>query len=151
MSQSDTIGTGIHTLRFSGGSEGKESACNAGDLDSVPRLGRPPGEGHGNPLQYSCLENSQGQRSLEGCSPWGRKELDTSARLSTYIHLWGHYHSQDSTLTVRTVHMSTIPEVLFLSSLLLYAPPLPSPGNHWSAFCPYIRTSIKHILRGFSR
>ena len=42
---------------FPGGSEGKASACNAGDLDSIPGLGRSPGEGNGNPLQYSCLEN----------------------------------------------------------------------------------------------
>ena len=40
-----------------GGSDGKESVCNAGDLDSVPGLGRSPGEGNGNSLQYSCLEN----------------------------------------------------------------------------------------------
>ena len=42
---------------FSGGSNGKESACNAGDLGSGPGLGRSPGEGYGNPLQYSCLKN----------------------------------------------------------------------------------------------
>ena len=42
---------------FSGGSDGKGSACNAGDLGSIPGLGRSPGEGNGNPLQYSCLEN----------------------------------------------------------------------------------------------
>ena len=41
-----------------GGSDGKESAYNAGDPGSIPRLGRFPGEGNGNPLQYSCLENS---------------------------------------------------------------------------------------------
>ena len=45
-------------LGFLGGSDGKESTCNAGDLSSVPGLGRSPGEGNGNPLQYSCLENS---------------------------------------------------------------------------------------------
>ena len=39
------------------GSEGKASACNAGDLSSIPGSGRSPGEGNGNPLQYSCLEN----------------------------------------------------------------------------------------------
>ena len=44
-------------LDFLGGSEGKESACNAGDLGSIPGLGSSPGGGHGNPLQYSCLEN----------------------------------------------------------------------------------------------
>ena len=42
---------------FPGGSEGKASACIAGDLVSIPGLGRSPGEGNGNPLQYSCLEN----------------------------------------------------------------------------------------------
>ena len=44
-------------MGFPGGSDGKESACNAGDLGSVPGSGRSPGEGNGNPLQYSCLEN----------------------------------------------------------------------------------------------
>ena len=43
---------------FPGGSDGKESACHAGDPGSIPGLGRSPGEGNGNPLQYSCLENS---------------------------------------------------------------------------------------------
>ena len=42
---------------FPGGSEGKASACNAGDPGSTPGSGRSPGEGNGNPLQYSCLEN----------------------------------------------------------------------------------------------
>ena len=42
---------------FPCGSDGKESACNAGDLGSIPGLERSPGEGKGNPLQYSCLEN----------------------------------------------------------------------------------------------
>ena len=54
-------------------SVGKDSACNAGDPDSIPRLGRSPGEGSGNPLQYSCLQNARGQRSLAGYSPWGHK------------------------------------------------------------------------------
>ena len=42
---------------FSSGSDKKESACNAGDLGSIPVLGRAPGGGHGNPCQFSCLEN----------------------------------------------------------------------------------------------
>ena len=45
------------SLVFPGGSDGKESACNAGDLASIPGSGRSPGEGNGNPLQYSCQEN----------------------------------------------------------------------------------------------
>ena len=44
-------------IGFHCGSDGKESACNAGDLDSISGLGRSPGGGHGNPLQYSCLKN----------------------------------------------------------------------------------------------
>ena len=47
----------VLTTGFAGGSDGKESSCNAGDLDLIPGLGRSPGGGHGNPLQYSCLEN----------------------------------------------------------------------------------------------
>ena len=45
-------------MGFSGGSDRKESACYGGGLGSIPKLGRPPGEGNGYPLQYSCLENS---------------------------------------------------------------------------------------------
>ena len=63
-------------LDFSGDSDGKESACSAGDLGSIPGLGRSPGGGHGNPLQYSCLENPHGQRNLVGYSPQGCNELD---------------------------------------------------------------------------
>ena len=51
-------------MGFSGGSVSKESACNAGDLGSIPGLGRPPGGGHGNPLQYSCLENPMDRGAL---------------------------------------------------------------------------------------
>ena len=49
-----------------------------GDLGSIPGLGRFPGRGHGNPFQYSCLENPHEQRSLVGYSPWGYKESDTT-------------------------------------------------------------------------
>ena len=45
------------------GSEGKESACNVGDLGSILGVGRSPGEGNGNPLQYSCLENPMDRRT----------------------------------------------------------------------------------------
>ena len=58
---------------YPSGSDGKESACKAGDRDSVSGLGRSPGEGHDNPFQHSCLENSMQQRHLVGYSPWGSK------------------------------------------------------------------------------
>ena len=51
------------------------------------QVGKSPGEGNGNPLQYPCLEKSHGPRSLVGCSPWGRKELDMTERLHfTSLH-----------------------------------------------------------------
>ena len=67
----------VTTRGFPGGSEGKESACNVGDLGSIPGSGRSPGEGNGNPLQYCCLENSMDRGAwwaavhevLESCSP----------------------------------------------------------------------------------
>ena len=71
---------------FPGGSVVKNLPTNAGDArdtSQIPGSGRSPGVGNGNPLQYSCLENPHGQRSLAGYSPWGRKELDTTEQLST--------------------------------------------------------------------
>ena len=61
---------------FAGSSAVKESACNEGDLSLIPGLERSPGGGHGNPLQYSCLENPHGLRNLVGYSPCGHKESD---------------------------------------------------------------------------
>ena len=63
-------------MDFPGGSAGKVSAYNEGDPGSTPGLGRSSGEGNGNPLHCSCLEESHGQRNLTGYSPWGRKESD---------------------------------------------------------------------------
>ena len=66
------LGFMLPYLGFPGGSDGKESTCNAEDLGSIPGLGRSPGEGNSYPLQYSDLENSM------DCmySPWGHKESD---------------------------------------------------------------------------
>ena len=69
----------VKAIGFPGGSDSNASACSAGDPGSIPGLGRSSGEGNGNPLQYSCLENSmdwEAPQSLVGYSPWGRKELD---------------------------------------------------------------------------
>ena len=52
------------------------NARDTGDTGSIPGSGRSPGEGNGNPLQYSCLESPHGQRSLVGYSPWGHRESD---------------------------------------------------------------------------
>ena len=71
---------------FPGGSDSKESSCNARALGSIPELGRSPGRGHGHPLQYSCLENPHGQRSLAGYSSRSHKELHTTEQLSMHTH-----------------------------------------------------------------
>ena len=68
-------------MHFPSGSDGKVSAYNAGDLGSIPGSGKYPGEGNGNPLQYSCLEKSHGWRSLVGYSQQGCKESDTTEGL----------------------------------------------------------------------
>ena len=60
---------------FPGSSDGNESACNAGDLGLIPGSGRSPEEGNGNPLQYSCLENPHGQRSLGGLQAIGSQRV----------------------------------------------------------------------------
>ena len=68
--------TVLKSESFPGGSDGKESACNAGDTGSIRGSERSPGEGNGNPLQYSCLENSIEKRSLVSFSPRGHKDSD---------------------------------------------------------------------------
>ena len=68
---------------FPGGSDGKESACDAGDPASVPGSGRSPGEGNGYPLQYACLENSNNRRMWWATAHGVTEELDMSEQLST--------------------------------------------------------------------
>ena len=70
-------------LGFPGGSAGKEFTSNAGDLGSIPGLGRFPGGGHGNPLQCSCLQNPHGQRSLAAMVHGVTKSQEMTDRLST--------------------------------------------------------------------
>ena len=70
---------------FLGGSDDKEPACNAEDAGSIPGSGRSPGEGNGNPFQYSCLENPTDRGTWWGAVHGFSKELDTTERLT---HLW---------------------------------------------------------------
>jgi len=75
--------TAEHCVGFTGGSDSKESACNAGDLGSIPGLGRYTGKGNSNPLQYFCLENfmdmDKGAFRLQSM---GHKESDTTEQLT---------------------------------------------------------------------
>ena len=72
-------------LGFPDGSGVKNSPANAGDAGLIPGSGRPPGGGHGDPIQCSCLENPMGRGAWwAACSPWGRKELDTTGHTCTH-------------------------------------------------------------------
>ena len=73
---------------FSDGSVGKASVYNAEGLGSIPGSGRFPGEGNGNQLQYSCLENPM---DIGPWCPWGRKESDTTERLHFTLCLFISY------------------------------------------------------------
>ena len=59
----------IESMGFPGGSEGKESTCNAGDLGAILGVGRSPGRGNGNPVQYSCLENPMDRGAWQATVP----------------------------------------------------------------------------------
>ena len=78
----------MHQLGFPGGSDSKESVCNAGDLASIPGLGRSLGEGNGNPFQYSCLGNSKDRGAWQAIIHGVSKELDTTDQLSTAEHMY---------------------------------------------------------------
>ena len=73
----------LRTMQFPGGSVGKESTCNAGDLGLIPGLGRSLGEGKGYPLQYSGLENS-----MDCISPWVEKAMATHSSTLAWKIPW---------------------------------------------------------------
>ena len=102
----------IKDVSFPSGSDSKESACKAGDLGLIPGLGRSPGGGHGNSLQYSCLEYPHGQRSLVSCSPRDHKESDTTERPST-----AQYGMQDVSCTINWIFQ--FPRVTMINHYIL--------------------------------
>ena len=121
-------------MGFPGSSDGEESACNVGDLDSVPGLGRSPGEGNGNPLLYSCLENLVTHSSVLAWripwteepgrlySPWGHKESDTIEWLNTFTLLnmaraWGLWKLHFYVLESDNIFLSAYYILIFLSDL----------------------------------
>ena len=74
-------------MSFPCSSDGKESACSAGDPGSIPGSGRSPGEGNGNPLQYSFLENPMNRGAWQATVHGGHKESDTTERLHYYLFM----------------------------------------------------------------
>ena len=110
-------------LGFPGGSDSKESTYNAGDMNLIPGLGTSSGGRHGNPFQYSCLENLHGQSSLEGYSPWGcRVRHDWATKHST-AHVCGDrsfaYPPRD-TKEKEESHQLLLRNSWFFASVLLH-------------------------------
>ena len=92
-------------LGFPSSSDGKASACNAGGPGSITGLGRSPGEGNGNPLQFLPGE-FHGQKSLEGYNPWGHKELDTTEQLThTHTHTHTSVIKKPSVFPINTLRL----------------------------------------------
>ena len=81
------IGSLLFFMGFPGAPADKGHAFNGGDLGSISGSRRYPGEGNGNPLQYSCLENSMDKRSLAGYNLWPLKESDTTELLTLSFFL----------------------------------------------------------------
>ena len=100
--------TSFHVRKgFPNNSAGKESACNVGELNLIPGLGRSPGGGHGNPLQNSCLENPHGQRNLADYSPWNWKESAMTEWLNTAQVKKQRHHFADKDLDSQSYLLSS--------------------------------------------
>ena len=107
-------------MKFPGGSDGKESACNAGDSGSIPGLGRSAGEGNGHPLQYSCLENP-----LDGGAWWATVHgvAKSWTRLSDFPFTFHFYALEKEMATHSSVLAWRIPGMAEPGGL-------PSMGSH---------------------
>ena len=89
------------SISFPCGSAGKESTCTVGDLGLIPESGRSHGEGNGNPLQYSCPENSMDRRAR---CPWGWKESGTTEQLTFLLFFFLHIMSEGECEGLRLTH-----------------------------------------------
>ena len=113
----------LHLRLFSGfpdGSDSKESACNAGDPGSIPQSGRSPGEGNGNPLQYSCLENAT-DRGVWWLQAMGLQRVGHDWATDTFILLFSFFSSADIHNLVQ----------VYPSSLTAHPPPGMSSALLW--------------------
>ena len=113
-------------MGFPGGSEDKASACNAGDPGSIPGLGRSPGEGNGNLLQYSCLENPMDrgawQATVHGVA---KSRTRLSDFISLHLHLYGLPSCHQCSLYTQGKDRPLSTEIVSQSTISLQSPPGP--------------------------
>ena len=115
-------------LGFPGGSDSKESTCNTGDLGSIPELGRSPGGGHGNPLQYFCLENPMERGAWRATVYRVAKSQTWLKRLS--MHARESWEPVTSSLHLRITHEQGQGRE-WGERLLLRPPPRPRTSKSW--------------------
>ena len=129
----------VYQGHFPGSSDGKESACSAGDLGSIPGLGRSPGEGHGNPLQYSCLEYPQWTEEpgrLQSRSDQIRSVAQSCPTLCDPMNCIAPglpVHNQLPEFTETHVHRVS-DAIQSSHPLSSPSPPAPNPSQHQSLF-----------------
>ena len=137
-------------MGFPGGSEDKAFACSAGDPGSIPGLGRSPGEGNSNPLQYSCLENPMDREEPGGLQSMGSQRVGHDWATSlTFLHFrearWS-YHIHTSRTGIQA-HVCVIPEPVTGSSRLHFQPGLVPPiGHRWWVLLSVMREKLRHKL-----
>ena len=100
-------------LGFSYSSVGKKSACNEGDLGSIPRSGRSPGEGNGNPLQYSCLENPMDRGAWQATVYGVTRVGQDLATLLLLLDKILHRHENFSTIKNETIKNESEESMIF--------------------------------------
>ena len=122
---------------FPHSSVGKESACNAGELGLIPVSGRSPGEGNGNPLQYSYLENFHGLRSLVGYSPWGSQRVGHNWATSLFFLYFTRLHGS-STSFFKLLQISKNSSNIFIEKSLHKSGPVLFKPVHLRANCIFL-------------
>ena len=126
-------------------SVGKETVCSAGDLGSIPGSGRFPGGGHGNPIQYSCLENPMNRGAWQAYSPWGAQDLDMTEQLNHHHHPHKLPHRRLSPGI-----LSCLDHVRSGPSLSLCPPPIypdPTVSTALQPALKHTRGSVKTLLK----
>ena len=139
----------LSLMGFPGGSGGKESACTVGDPGLILGLQRSPGEGNGSPLQYSCLENPHGQRSLEGYSPWGSQRVRHDWTVNTHAPPLKYKYAKNQNICTSCLSWSSLGRSTDKGSQII----IKIKGVRWKVqvFCSLIPKNWHHIITSLFR